>query len=124
MGADRWPMQLGTLSGKPVTCAAGLKTPDILRRDGQYDLLAGYGWRFTQIMMTALTAGGVVHRVFGHEPPFDTVFNSRDVSKYHDVKAGNAARCIRFDEVPRAHGRFKSASKTHPCLALSEAILP
>jgi glutamate-1-semialdehyde 2,1-aminomutase len=39
VGADRWLMQLGTLSGNPVASAAGLKTMEILRREGSYDHL-------------------------------------------------------------------------------------
>lgn len=34
VGAEKWLMQLGTLSGNPVAAAAGLKTMEILRRVG------------------------------------------------------------------------------------------
>ena len=37
VGADKWLMQLGTLSGNPVASVAGIKTMEILRRPGQYE---------------------------------------------------------------------------------------
>ena len=45
VGAERWLMQLGTLSGFPVGAVAGLKTMEILRRDGQYRRLKANGKR-------------------------------------------------------------------------------
>ena len=33
-GADKWLMQLGTLSGNPIAAAAGLKSLEILNREG------------------------------------------------------------------------------------------
>ena len=39
VGGSKWLMQLGTLSGNPVAAAAGLKTMEILRREGSYDRL-------------------------------------------------------------------------------------
>ena len=120
VGADRWLMQLGTLSGNPVASVAGLKTLEILRREGQYARLAGYGRRVMEMMRAALNAEGVGHRIVGHETLFDIVFTDRDIANYRDVKAGDAARLARFNQVLRDHGIFKSPGKTYPCLALSE----
>jgi len=120
VGADRWLMQLGTLSGNPVASVAGLKTLEILRREGQYARLAGYGRRVMEMMRAALNAEGAGHRIVGHETLFDIVFTDRDIANYRDVKAGDAARAARFNKVLRDHGIFKSPGKTYPCLALSE----
>src|SRR6056297_531662 len=43
VGEEGWLMQLGTLSGNPVAAAAGLKSLEILRRDGQYARLRDLG---------------------------------------------------------------------------------
>ena len=43
VGSDRWLMMLGTLSGNPVACVAGLKTMEILRREGAYEPLLANG---------------------------------------------------------------------------------
>ena len=120
VGADRWLMQLGTLSGNPVASVAGLKTLEILRREGQYARLAGYGRRVMEMMRAALNAEGVARRIIGHETLFDIVFTDRDIANYRDVKAGDAARLARFNQVLRDHDIFKSPGKTYPCLALSE----
>jgi len=120
VGADRWLMQMGTLSGNPVAAVAGLKTLEILRREGQYARLAGHGRRVMEMMARALDAESVAHRIIGHETLFDIVFTDRDIADYRDVKAGDAARAARFNQVLRDHGIFKAPGKTYPCLALSE----
>ena len=120
VGADRWLMQMGTLSGNPVACVAGLKTLEILRREGQYARLAGYGRRVMEMMTRALDKEGVAHRIIGHETLFDVVFTDRDIANYRDVKAGDAASAARFNQALRDHGIFKPPGKTYPCLALNE----
>ena len=120
VGADRWLMQMGTLSGNPVAAVAGLKTLEILRREGQYARLAGHGRRVMEMMARALDREGVAHRIVGHETLFDIVFTDRDIADYRDVKAGDAARAARFNQALRDYGIFKSPGKTYPCLALSE----
>lgn len=120
VGADRWLMQMGTLSGNPVAAVAGLKTLEILRREGQYERLAGHGRRVMEMMARALDREGVAHRIIGHETLFDIVFTDRDIADYRDVKAGDAASAARFNQALRDRGIFKSPGKTYPCLALSE----
>src|SRR6056297_1767386 len=43
VGADRWLMITGTLSGNPVAAAAVLKTLDVMAREGQYARLRDLG---------------------------------------------------------------------------------
>src|SRR6056300_312604 len=54
VGADKWLMQLGTLSGNPVASAAGLKTMEVLRRPGQYDRLRDLGQTLMDMQSAAL----------------------------------------------------------------------
>ncbi len=121
VGADRWLMMLGTLSGNPIAAAAGLKTMEILRRDGAYERLHGFGRRLMKIIHDHLAAAGIAHRIVGHPTLFDVVFTDREVRSYRDVLAGDAALQTRFNAALRANGIFKSAGKLYPCLALSEA---
>lgn len=121
VGADRWLMMLGTLSGNPLAAVAGLKTMEILRRDGVYDRLKANGERLMATFRTHLEAAGIPHRIVGHPTLFDVVFIDRDVRNYRDVVAANAARSARFNSVLREHGIFKSPSKMYPSLALGEA---
>ena len=123
VGADKWLMQLGTLSGNPVAAVAGLKTMEILRRDGQYDLLRAHGQRLMGAVTKSLSSRGIDHRVVGDPTLFEVVFTERDVRDYRDVLQSNADRTARFNNVLRDHGLFKSPGKTYPCLALTEEDL-
>jgi glutamate-1-semialdehyde 2,1-aminomutase len=120
VGADRWLMMLGTLSGNPVAAVAGLKTMEILRREGAYERLHANGARLMEMALTHLDAAGVPHRIVGHPSLFDVVFTDREVRNYRDVLGADSGRSARFNAVLRAHGVFKSPGKVYPSLALTE----
>jgi len=121
VGADKWLMMLGTLSGNPVAAVAGLKTIEILRRDGAYDKLHGHGQRLMAMISNALDGAGIAHRIVGHPSLFDVLFTSNDVHTYRDVQAADASLNAAFNKTLRAHGVFKSPGKLYPHLALEEA---
>ena len=121
VGADRWLMMLGTLSGNPVAAVAGLKTMEILRRDGAFDTLRANGARLMAMFDRHLSAAGIAHRVVGHPTLFDVVFTDRDVRTYRDVQAADSAKNARFNAALRENGVFKSPGKVYPSLALTEA---
>ena len=121
VGADRWLMMLGTLSGNPVAAFAGLKTMEILRRDGAFDTLRANGARLMAMFDRHLSAAGIAHRVVGHPTLFDVVFTDRDVRTYRDVQAADAAKNAKFNAALRENGVFKSPAKVYPSLALTEA---
>ncbi|MEL7097547.1 MAG: aminotransferase class III-fold pyridoxal phosphate-dependent enzyme [Pseudomonadota bacterium] len=121
VGADKWLMQLGTLSGNPVAAVAGLKTMEVLARPGTYDTLRGYGERLQKMHSDALDAHGIPHRIVGDPTLFDIVFTGTDVRDYRGTKAADHARNAHYNKVLRAHGVFKSPGKMYPCLALTEA---
>lgn len=120
VGADRWLMMLGTLSGNPVAAVAGLKTMEILRREGAYDRLKANGARVMELYAKHLDAAGIAHRIVGHETLFDVVFTAQEVRSYRDVMSADAAKGARFNAVLRENGIFKSPGKTYPHLALTE----
>lgn len=120
VGAENWLMQLGTLSGNPVAAVAGLKTLEILRRAGQYDRLRALGAQVQQIARDALDPTGIPYRIVGDDTLFDVVFTGSDPRDYRDVQSADATRNARFNAALRAHGIFKPAGKTYPCLALSD----
>lgn len=123
VGADGWLMQLGTLSGNPVAAAAGLKTLEILSRDGAYETLRATGRRLQQMQTEALGQAGIPHQVVGDPTLFDIVFLDREVVNYRDTQAADGARNALYNTVLRENGVFKSAGKLYPCLALTEADL-
>lgn len=120
VGPKGFLMQLGTLSGNPVAAVAGLKTMEILRRDGQYDRLRAIGTRIQTMLDKTLDAHGIPHRIVGHETLFDVVFTDRDVTDYRGWLAADHARNATFNAVLRSQGILKSPGKLYPSLAITE----
>lgn len=123
VGADGWLMQLGTLSGNPVACAAGLKTMEVLRREGAYETLRANGLWIQGAIARELTAAGVPHRIVGDPTLFEVVFTDGEVRDYRDWLKYDKGNAAKYDAAMRANGVFKSAGKTYPSLALTEADL-
>jgi len=121
VGADKWLMQLGTLSGNPIASQAGRKTLEILRREGNYSLLRQSGQRLMDMFAKHLNDAGIPHRIVGDQTLFNVVFIDRDVNDYRDVFAADSDRNAAFNKVLRTEGIFKFASKTYTSLALTEA---
>lgn len=121
VGAEKWLMQLGTLSGNPVASVAGLKTMEVLRRDGTYDTLRANGARLQKMQTDALTAAGIPHRVCGDETLFDILFTDREPLDYRSAKHDDPSVNATYNAVLRDNGVFKSPGKLYPSLALTEA---
>jgi len=120
VGGDKWLMQLGTLSGNPVAAAAGLKTMEILRRDGAYAQLRATGKALQDMQSEALDQAGIAHQICGDETLFDLYFTARSCRDYrsasHDDPRMNAA----YNAALRDHGVFKSPGKLYPSLAITQ----
>ncbi len=123
VGESGWLMQLGTLSGNPLASVAGLKTLEILRRDGQYEKLRGIGETVQDMMAAHLNAAGIPHRIIGDATLFDVVFVNRPVRNYRDVLTADGKRTSAFNTALRENGILKSPGKLYPCLALNDADL-
>ena len=121
VGQDKWLMQLGTLSGNPVASVAGRKTMEVLRREGQYARLRTNGQRLMDQAANALCAYGIPHVASGDPTLFEIVFTDGPVRNYRENMAGDAAKASLFNRVLRENGVFKSAGKTYPSLALTDA---
>ena len=121
VGQDKWLMQLGTLSGNPIAAVAGRKTMEVLRRDGQYDKLRSNGQRLMDQASEALSAEGIPHVASGDPTLFEIVFTDGPVRNYREFMAASAPKATLFNKVLREHGVFKSAGKTYPSIALTEA---
>lgn len=121
VGQDRWLMQLGTLSGNPVASAAGLKTMEVLRRDGQYNRLRVLGQRLQDMMAGALSKAGITHRICGDATLFDLYFTDADCLDYRTAKHRDPKDNENWNAALRGAGVFKSSGKLYPSLALTEA---
>ena len=123
VGAEGWLMQLGTLSGNPVAAFAGLKTMEVLRRDGAYDSLRRIGGALQKMQSDALSGAGIAHRVCGDETLFDIFFTDAPCKDYRTAKHDDPARNALYNSVLRRNGVFKSPAKLYPSLAISEEDL-
>ncbi|MEO0426136.1 MAG: aminotransferase class III-fold pyridoxal phosphate-dependent enzyme [Pseudomonadota bacterium] len=123
VGPEGWLMQLGTLSGNPIAAVAGLKTMEILRREGQYGRFRAIGERLMASASAALTTESVPHRIVGDPTLFDIVFMDAPVRNYRDTVSGDAEAAGRFNRSMRAEGILKPPTKLYVSLALGEAEL-
>ena len=119
VGADKWLMQLGTLSGNPMAAAAGLKTMEVLRREGSYDNLRAIGRSLQEMQSDALTQAGVPHQICGDETLFDIFFTSDPCRDYRSAKHDDPAQNAEYNATLRKNGIFKSHGKLYPSLAVT-----
>lgn len=119
VGADKWLMQLGTLSGNPIASVAGLKTMEILRREGSYDRLRAIGKQLQDMQSEALSAADIPHQICGDETLFDIFFTSGTCRDYRTAKHDDPQRNATYNATLRRHGIFKSPGKLYPSLAIS-----
>ena len=123
VGADKWLMQLGTLSGNPIAATAGLKTMEILRRGGSYEKLRNIGKALQDVQSDALTKAGVPHQICGDETLFDIFFTASTCRDYRSAKHDDPTQNATYNAALRKHGIFKSPGKLYPSLAVTEADL-
>jgi len=120
VGKDRFLMQLGTLSGNPVAAVAGIKTMEILRRDGAYEKLRSTGVALQKMLVSHLDAHGHTHKIAGDTTLFDVIFTDQEVTDYRSWQTGDKDKSAAFNQVLRQNGIFKSPGKLYPCLAISD----
>ncbi len=123
VGEAGWLMQLGTLSGNPVASVAGLKTMEILRREGTYDQLRATGAALQQMQVDELTKAGIPHQICGDETLFDVYFTANPCRDYRSARHDDPKRNALYNDVLRENGIFKSPGKLYPSLAVTEADL-
>ena len=123
VGADRWLMQLGTLSGNPIAAAAGLKTMEVLRRKGSYERLRAIGKKLQEIQSNALQDAGVPHQICGDETLFDILFTKNARKDYRSAKHDHPKQNEIYNAILRKNGVFKSPGKLYPSLAITKADL-
>ena len=120
VGADRWLMQLGTLSGNPIAAAAGLKTMEILKRGDNYTKLTTTGRALMVLFEEELGKHGIAHQIVGEPALFDVVFTDKPVSDYRSWQLGDKDKNARFNASLRESGIFKSPGKMYPSLAITD----
>ena len=120
VGAGEWLMQLGTLSGNPVAAAAGLKTMEVLRRDGSYEQLRATGAALQKMQSDTLSAAGITHRITGDETLFDVHFTDHPCTDYRSARHDDPHLRDLYNQTLRRNGILKSPGKLYPSLAQDE----
>ena len=120
VGAGDWLMMVGTLSGNPVASVAGLKTLEILRRDGSYDTLRKNGETVIAMLNRHLDNAGIPHRVVGHPTVFNVIFVDEDINDYRDLLVEDKIRAAKFHAELCNNGILRSIGKNYISLALTQ----
>ena len=113
VGESRFLMQLGTLSGNPVACVAGLKTMEVLRRENAYKKMRSDGRRLKKLFESYLEPTGIDYVVLGDETLFDVVFSKDDIKNYRDYILADAVTYQSFNASLRLNGVFKPPGKIY-----------
>jgi len=89
--------QAGTLSGNPIAMAAGLKTLEIIAREGFYEELGSKTFLLTQEMQAAADAAGIPFTTHCVGGMFGLFFSEEDsITRYHQVTRCDIPRFNRF----------------------------
>ena len=120
VGKDKWLMQVGTLSGNPIASAAGLKTMEVLKRNGMFAKLHQRGQEIMNCMSECFERANIHHRIVGDPSLFDVLFINEDVNNYRSSMKADANLNVRFNQGLRKRKIFKASAKLYPSLALTD----
>ena len=113
--------QIGTLSGNPIAAAAGLKTLEILRREGTYERLFATGQRLKDELQRMLDQAEIPAKVVGEPPLFDVYFTPDEITDYRSTLTADKRMMSRFNDLMLANGVLKGDSKFYVSLAHTAA---
>ena len=119
VGTDGFLMQLGTLSGNPVACVAGLKTMEVLRRDNAHKKMRADGKRLMTLFEKYLEPTGIEYKILGDETLFDVVFSKNTIKNYRDYILADSVLYQKFSAALRSNGVFKPPGKIYVSSVLS-----
>ena len=84
-------VQIGTLSGNPIACAAGLATLNILKTENPYEKLFETGYFLQNSLKQIFNSYEIPAQVIGEGPVFDVYFCSNEIANYRDTMNANKA---------------------------------
>ena len=123
VGEEKFTFQIGTLSGNPLAAVAGLKTMEILRRDGAYNRIRENGQFLIDSITKHLKSNNIEFQIVGDPTLFDIIFSETPVINYRDTKKNKAEYSKTFNQIVREHGILKADAKLYTHLALTEEDL-
>jgi len=102
---------VGTLSGNPIACAAGLATLKILRRKGTYERLHAVGSRLRAELARILTEAEIPNQVVGEDTCFDVYFQPEPVTTYRSTLKADRKMMAKYNDVMLKNGILKGGQK-------------
>ena len=108
---DEFLPQVGTLSGNPIASVAGLKTLEILRREGTYERLFATGNQVKDALQRYLQEAEIPAQVTGDGPLFDAYFTENEIVDYRSTLGVDKQMQTRFNELLREKGVWKGGIK-------------
>ena len=103
--------------------AAGLKTMEILRRDGAYEKIRENGRFLINSVSKNLKKNDIDFQIVGDPTLFDIIFSETPIINYRDTKKNKAEYSKTFNQIVREHGILKADAKLYTHLALTEEDL-
>jgi len=112
----------GTLSGNPVSAAAGLATLGAIRDEGPgfYDRLFEYGNRLRDGLAAVFKARGIPVQAPGEGPVFQVFVQEQPIREYRDTLHADAGRWLRFCHAMIARDVYFNGGKIYCCSAHDE----
>jgi glutamate-1-semialdehyde 2,1-aminomutase len=118
--SDQFMPQIGTLSGNPIAASAGLKTLEILRREGTYEKIFATGNRIKEALQRLLDEAEIPAKVIGESSLFDVFFTETEVINYRSTLEADTNLMAKFNSLLFEQGIFKGASKFYISAAHTE----
>ena len=103
--------QIGTLSGNPIACAAGLATLDILKQDGVYENMFDTGQKIMNGLQRILDNAEIPAKVIGEPVLFDAFFTTKEVYDYRSSLTADSQKLARFNQLILDYGILKGTTK-------------
>ncbi|MBM3934892.1 MAG: aminotransferase class III-fold pyridoxal phosphate-dependent enzyme [SAR202 cluster bacterium] len=104
-------VQIGTLNGNPIACAAGLATLKVLKKPGTYEKLFANGKRIREGLQSALNEAEIPAKVVGEDPLFDVFFTTEDVYDYRSGLKADKPKLLRWNKMLMDRGIFRGDTK-------------
>ncbi len=109
-GTDEYVYVTGTLSGNPVSAAAGVATLKELRGKNLYPTIHRQTAALRSGLEKLLADAGVAGRVTGDGGVLQLVFTDREIANYRDIRAGDRAKSDLVYSTAIRHGLFMGIS--------------
>jgi len=108
---------VGTLSGNPIACAAGLATLKVLKKKGAYERLHAVGSRLRSELSRILTEAEIPNQVVGEDTCFDVYFQETPVTTYRSTLKADKAMLNKYNAAMLQNGVIKGGQKYYVSLA-------